>query len=102
MLLAAAPATARLAAQKRGTPRRAGAGDAERQVADATSDGDDWHLVTVASGVRVSKRRSPGSRFDTVRGDGVLEVSPSRVVSLIESTDEDVIRPLLWQKTCLS
>ena len=67
-------------------------GDAFAFVCDGTSSGNGWNLVFERDGVRVWRRKLPGSPYDEVRGNGLIKAPPRSVTTLLPQPDEETIR----------
>lgn len=61
-------------------------------VDDATSDDESWQLKVETGTIRVWRRKVAGSKFDELRGNGVLDASPERVLRLLQAGDAETIR----------
>jgi len=84
------PAAPRLLRQRKGS--LAETSDAEEVVRDATSCDNSWSLSVQRDGVRVWRRTVPGSPYNEVRANGILQASPREVLALLRRSDEDSIR----------
>eukprot|EP00316_Scyphosphaera_apsteinii_P012928 CAMPEP_0119335262 /NCGR_PEP_ID=MMETSP1333-20130426/89174_1 /TAXON_ID=418940 /ORGANISM="Scyphosphaera apsteinii, Strain RCC1455" /LENGTH=229 /DNA_ID=CAMNT_0007345773 /DNA_START=216 /DNA_END=905 /DNA_ORIENTATION=+ len=61
-------------------------------VRDRTSNDPSWQLKINRCGIKVWRRSVPSSAFDEIRGSGVLDVKPAKVIALFESSDVELIR----------
>jgi len=64
----------------------------EAFVSDATSCDEEWDLRVDRDGVRVWRRHVPGSPFDEIRGNAILQCPPAQVLALLRRADEETIR----------
>lgn len=61
-------------------------------VDDATSADESWELKVEKGTIRVWRRKVEGSKFDELRGNGILDASPEKVLTLLQSGDAETIR----------
>lgn len=61
-------------------------------VADSASSDPAWDLKLSNENLRVWRRAVPGSHFDEVRGNGIIDAPPETLISLLCANDPDVIR----------
>ena len=66
-------------------------GDPEALVRDATGD-DRWVLKVAKADVRIWSRSVPGSPNNEIRGNGLIEAPPRKVLELLRQPDAATIR----------
>ena len=64
----------------------------EAYVIDATGDDESWQLKVEKGTIRVWRRKVEGSKFDELRGNGILDASPEKVLRLLQAGDAETIR----------